>query len=271
MSTVPRSNGTFFLDGDGVPRIGRIIAIVFGFVLFLWLAFASTVSVGTGQIAVMTRFGEVTGQELGEGFHIKNPVDKANKYDVKVQRSNAQAAAASKDLQDVNADLVLNYALEPGQVSKIHQSVGTTWEAKLVEPAIQEVFKASTAKYAARELITERAVVKSDAVSLLRNRLDDYGIRVIDFSIVNFGFSEAFTQAIEAKQVAEQDAERAKFRLDEAKTNAEAQRVQGESLTQIYLMQQFLEKWNGVLPQYMGGGDDGGLSFLLNLAQTVQE
>lgn len=261
----------FYNDETSTPRFGRIIGWFVGAILLLWLIFAGTVSVDTGEIAVMTRFGRVTGQELGEGFHVKNPLDRANKYDIKVQRSNAKAAAASKDLQDVHADLVLNYSLEPGQVSDIHQKVGTTWEDKLVEPAIQEVFKASTAKYAARELITERAMVKANAVNLLRDRLAPYGVRVVDLSLTNFGFSPAFTQAIEAKQVAAQDAERAKFRLEEAKTNAQAQKVQGASLTEIYLMQQFLEKWNGVLPQYMGGGgEDGGLGFLLNLAPKQQ-
>src|SRR5688500_5900069 len=104
-------------NAEGQWRPGVIAAMVVGAVLLLWLLLASTVSVGTGEIAVMTRFGRVTGQELGEGFHLKNPLDRANKYDIKVQKFDAKADAASRDLQDIHATLVLNYSLEAGKVS----------------------------------------------------------------------------------------------------------------------------------------------------------
>src|SRR5262245_54414841 len=114
---------SFWVGQRGVPRFGRIGALVVASGVLRGLIAAGTVSVGTGEIAVMTRFGRVTGQELSEGLHIKNPVDRANKYDVKVQKDDAKAEAASKDLQDVHATLVLNYRLEPEKVTSIHQKV----------------------------------------------------------------------------------------------------------------------------------------------------
>jgi prohibitin 1 len=242
---------------------------VAGLVVLIWLVFASTVSVSTGEIAVMTRFGRVTGQELGEGFHIKNPLDKANKYDVKVQKTDAKAEAASKDLQDVRATLVLNYGLEAGQVSEIHQKIGVLYAEKLIDPAIQEVFKAATAKFDATELITDRVSVKSAATDLLRARLAPHGIVVTSegLSITNFSFSPEFTQAIEAKQVAQQHAQRAKFNLEAATIDAQAQKVQGAALTALFLQKQFLQKWDGHLPNVMAGG--GGLDFLLDLQQQA--
>lgn len=237
------------------------VAGVVSFFILVWLVFAATVSVGTGEIAVMTRFGRVTGQELGEGFHVKNPFDRANKYDVKVLKSEADADAASKDLQDVKAKLVLNYRIEAGKVSEMHKTVGHEYAPKLIDPAIQEVFKASTAKYGAAELIQQRAVVKENAIGLLRARLRKFGITVVDLSVTNFSFSEEFTNAIEQKQIAQQDAERAKFALEASKTEAEAQKAQGVTLTQQYLQKLFLDKWNGQLPEvWAGGGGD-----LLNL------
>jgi regulator of protease activity HflC (stomatin/prohibitin superfamily) len=245
------------------------VAGVVGVILLIWLIFASTVSVSTGEIAVMTRFGRVTGQELGEGFHIKNPLDRANKYDVKVLKADAKAEAASKDLQDIHATLVLNYSLEPGKVSDIHQKIGVTYAAKLIDPAIQEVFKAATAKFDATELITDRVSVKGAATDLLRARLAPHGILVTSegLSITNFSFSPEFTQAIEAKQVAQQHAQRAKFNLEAATIDAQAQRVQGAALTALFLQKQFLEKWDGHLPNVMAGG--GGLDFLLDLQQQA--
>jgi regulator of protease activity HflC (stomatin/prohibitin superfamily) len=258
----------FFWNAEaGTPRIGRLAGTAALLVVVLWLAFASTVVIGTGEIAVMTRFGRVTGQELGEGFHIKNPLDHANKYDVKVQKEEAKAAAASKDLQDVQATLVVNYALAPGEVSDIHQNVGTLYREKLVDPAIQEVFKASTAGYDATSLITKRSEVKENAVSLLRERLDDFGIRVVDLSITNFAFSAEFTQAIEAKQVAQQNAERARFNLDASKIDAQAQEVQAATLSDLFLRKLFLEKWNGELPRVMGSDESG---FLFDLREEAE-
>lgn len=259
---------TFLWDRErNAPRIGNFLLVIVAGLLLLVLVFRSTVQVGTGQIAVMTRFGRVTGQELGEGFHLQNPLDRPNKYDVKVQREDAQAEAASKDLQDVHATLVLNYSLNAGSVSQIHQKVGVDYANKLIDPAIQEMFKAASARFNATELIQQRAEVKKLATDLLRNRLADHGINVTPegLSITNFRFSREFTDAIEAKQVAQQHAQRAQFNLQAAKIDAQAQRVQGAALTQLFLTKQFLEKWDGHLPNVMTG-DSNGLSFLLDAA-----
>lgn len=252
--TEQQAGGGFFRDRHGDVRPGRIALVVVGALMFLWLLARSTVMVGTGEIAVMTRFGRVTGQELGEGFHLQNPLDRPNKYDVKVQKTDAKAAAASKDLQDVHATLVLNYTLEPGSVSEIHQKVGPAYAQKLIDPAVQEVFKAATAAFDATQLITTRAVVKDRATALLRERLRPHGINVTGegLSITNFSFSPEFTQAIEAKQIAQQDAQRARFRLEAAKTDAEAQKAQAATLSEFYLTKLFLEKWDGRLPEVLG-------------------
>jgi regulator of protease activity HflC (stomatin/prohibitin superfamily) len=226
--------------------------LVFIACVLIGTLFTSVVRVGTGEIAVMTRFGRVTGQELGEGIHFKNPLDVANKYDVKIQKREIEAAAASADLQDVTAILGVNFKLRMGAVSEIHRTVGTDFEDKLIGLAIQEVFKASTARFDAIQLITDRSRVKQVAVGSLRERLQSFGIEVIDLSIINFSFSSEFTTAIEQKQVAQQNAERAKFNLDAARTDAEAQRVQSETLSPLFLQKLFLEKWNGVLPQVVG-------------------
>jgi len=223
-------------------------------VVLLWVLFAGTVSIGTGKIAVMTRFGKVTGQELGEGFHFKNPFDKANEYDIKVQKEEADAAAASKDLQDVNAKVVVNYDLEAGKVSEIHRTVGPLYKEKLIDPAIQEVFKGATSGFDAQQLITERQEVKAKAYEGLKNRLERYGINILDLSITNFTFSPEYTKAIEGKQVAAQQAEQAKFNLEKAKLDAEAQNVQKSSLSPELLQKYAIDKWDGKMPQYVGGG-----------------
>ncbi len=237
-----------------VSKYKKIGLIVVAVIAVIWLFSACVVTIGTGKIAVMTRFGKVTGQELGEGFHLKNPFDKANGYDIKVLKEETEAAAASKDLQDVHSTLVINYRLEAGRVSEIHKTVGVLYKEKLIDPAVQEVFKGATAKFDATQLITDRPAVKADAYNELVNRLGRYGIIVQDLSITNFSFSSEFTDAIEAKQVAAQEAERAQFNLDRATLDAKAQEAQKTSLSTELLQKYAIDKWDGRMPTYVGGG-----------------
>lgn len=235
----------------------RIALVVITAVLLLIAASTGIRIVGTGEIGVVTRFGKVTGRELPEGIHLVTPfgIEQANIYDIKIQKETEEANSSSKDLQDVNSTLTLNYRLEPGRVQEVHQTVGVNYRDKLIVPAVQEVFKASSAKFSAQELITQRAEVKNDAFELLSERLKEFGIIVDELSIVDFEFSPSFTQAIEEKQIAEQNAQRAKFNLDASKTDAEAQKVQADTLSPLFLQKQAIDKWDGKLPEYLGGGD----------------
>lgn len=262
-------------------KMGVAIAL-FIVPVVLFTAISATTRVGTGQIAVMTRFGKVTGQEFGEGLHLKNPLDKANIYNIQVQKIDADAAAASKDLQDVNTKVAINYNVEAGQVSEIHKAVGELYQQKLIDPAIQEVFKGATSRYDATQLITERQGVKAYAYDALKARLAPYGINVRDLSILDFTFSPEFTKAIEAKQVAQQDAQRAVFVAERAKQEAQAdiERARGQAesqrlltetasadsieLKRLEVQQSAINKWNGVLPTTQAGA---GTDFLFNVKQ----
>lgn len=212
--------------------------------------------VGTGEVGVVTQYGKVTGRELDEGISLVLPwgLNSVTIYDIKVQKETVTSTAASKDLQDVSSEIVLNYNLERGSVSRIHQTIGANYIDKIISPAINEVFKAASAEYTASELITERSKLKTQAQSILSERLAEHGINVSQLSIVDFKFSETFSKAIEDKQVAQQNAERAKFNLEAARTDAEAQRAQSETLTEEYLQKQAIEKWDGQMPTYMGSG-----------------
>lgn len=242
-----------------VTRPGRSKKLWVGMAIlvFLFITLITGIKmVGTGQVGVVTMYGKVTGRELDEGLSFVLPwgIEKVAVYDIKVQKESVRSTAASKDLQDVTSEIVLNYNLERGSVSDIHQKVGVMYVDKIVTPAINEIFKAASAEYTASQLITERSQLKAKAQVTLTERLARYGIKVSELSIVDFQFSDNFSKAIEEKQVAQQNAERAKFNLEAAKTDAEAQRAQSETLTSEYLQKQAIEKWDGKLPTYMGGG-----------------
>lgn len=239
--------------------------------------------VGVGKVGVVTQLGQVN-REVQSGVMLKLPwpFETLSKFDVKTQKDESEAAAASQDLQDVNATVVTNYHIEPGKVGTLYRTVGTDYKKRIIDPAIQESVKATTAKYPISDLITRRAEVKEAVLKSLRDRLAPRGILVEDISLTNLTFSKAFTQAIEQKQVAQQQAEQAKYLVDKAKNeaaaqiataegkatadvarakgDAEAQRLRQQSLTPELLQQQAIEKWNGAMPTYYGSG-----SFLFNI------
>ena len=221
----------------------------------LWGLLSAIRAIDTGKVGVVTQYGHVTGRELSEGLGLVWPygVNDVTVYDVKVQKETADTQAATKDLQDVTAEVVLNYHLNRGEVSKIHQTIGALYKDRIISPAISETFKGASAKYNASELITERAAVKRDVYDALNARLGKYGIVVDDFSITNFKFSDSFARAIEEKQVAQQNAERAKFNLTAAETDAKAQAAQAQTLSDNYLKKLAIEKWNGKMPTAIGG------------------
>lgn len=229
--------------------------IKLGLVLIASVAlFTSIRQIGTGQLGVVTQFGRVTGREIGEGLHVVLPfgIERVARYDIKVQKDESEVSAASKDLQDVTGTVVLNYRLDVGEVSDIHKGIGPQYALKLIDPALQETFKATSAQYSASELITNRSEVKNVALKGVKDRLEKYGVIIDDLSIVNFKFSPAFAKAIEEKQVAQQNAERSRFNLEAAQIDAQAQQVQAQTLSPLFLQKQAIEKWNGQLPQYLG-------------------
>lgn len=242
--------------------IGGITLIV------LITIFSSMRSIDTGKVGVVTKYGKVTGRELTEGLNFVAPwgVNNVTTYDTKTQKVQADAAASTKDLQDVQATVVLTYNLSRGKVSDVHQNVGKDFQAIEIDPQVQEAFKAVSAKYTAQELITNRAEVKADVVKNLKDRVEKNGrYNIQDVAITNFKFSAAFNNAIEAVQVANQKVAQARQELEttkveaekqvaEATAQAESQRLRQQTLTPEILQQQAISKWDGKLPVYSTNG-----------------
>jgi regulator of protease activity HflC (stomatin/prohibitin superfamily) len=152
------------VDPNTITR--KKVVVLLGIVIVLIALFTGIRQVGTGQLAVVTRFGKVTNRELGEGLHLVSPfgIDQVSRYDIKVQKDESEVSAASKDLQDVTGTVALNYHLDAKKVSQVHQEIGPMFAIKLIDPALQETFKATSAKYSASELITNRSEVKNEAL-----------------------------------------------------------------------------------------------------------
>jgi regulator of protease activity HflC (stomatin/prohibitin superfamily) len=254
-----------------VPKPGLIKFAIIAIVVFFVFS-GSLVIVGPGQRGVVLNFGAVSPNVWDEGLHFKIPVYQGvQKMDVRVQKEVTEAAAASKDLQDTHSTIAVNFNIIPDKAGWVFQNIGLAYKERVIDPVTQEIVKAVTAKYTALELITMREKVRTELKDMLKARLLDYNIAVVDVSIVNFKFSAQFTQAIENKQTAEQMALKASRDLDRikieaqqkiaaAQAEAESLRLQRQNITQdlvelrrIEAMQEAIRKWNGVLPQVTGG------------------
>jgi len=253
----------------GPMRVVLIIAVILVFFLFL----SPFVQVGAGERGVVLNFGAVQDSVLNEGLHFRMPImQKVAIMDVKVQKAVTDATSASADLQDVTSSVALNYHVVPDKANIVYQNLGVEFKERIIDPAIQEVMKAVSARYTAEELITKRAAVSEAMRANLAERLLPNNIAVDAVSIVAFSFSKVFTEAIEAKQTAEQLALKAKRDLDRIKIEAEqkitAAKAEAESLRlqranispdlielrKIEANLKAIEKWDGTLPQVTGAG-----------------
>lgn len=259
-------------QGDLIP--GRVAVLITSVVVFLLLGlpilFGTWGTVGAGERGVLLRFGAVAGVKE-EGLYFKLPwIEKVRIMDVKVQKEEVEASAASRDLQDVSSVIAVNYHLAPDKVTAVYRDVGVDYKERLIDPAIQEAVKAATAEYTAEELITKREIVRDSIQSNLLERLTAHGINIDELNIVDFDFSESFNAAIEAKVTAEQNALAAKNKLEQSKYEAEqriaqargeaeAISIQARAITQQggpeYVRLKAVEKWNGTVPHYIGGGE----------------
>lgn len=250
-----------------VKLVGRIILAFFA----LFLIFNTFYTIEEGTRGVVVRFSEVN-RVVDPGLHLKFPVfEGVKRFGVRTQKYEVDSASASSDLQNVRTTVAVQYFVNSDKVAELFTQYGMEYRERIIHPAVQEVVKASTAKYNATELITKRAEVKRDIVDSLVERLSKINILVENIDIVNFSFSESFTASIEEKVKAEQDAlkeknrlERVKFeaqqKIETAKAEAERIRLESQALRQspeiiekmrIEAQIKAVEQWNGQLPTTM--------------------
>ena len=241
-------------------RNGILIGAV---VLLALIAGTSAVTiVPAGHTGVIVTMGKVSDRVLSEGMHLKVPfAQQIVMMNNKIQKTEIDSNGVSKDLQTVSSGVAINYHINKDDSAKIYQSIGEGYADTVLQPAIQESMKAITAQYTAEELITKRSAVGEEIGATLAEKVQEYGILIDKFNIINFDFSEEFNAAIEQKQVAEQNKLRAETEKEqkviEAQADAIRQKAEAEaeanekinaSLNENVLKYQQIEKWNGEYP-----------------------
>ena len=250
-------------------NIKKLIAIGAAVLVVIILAFSTVTIVDAGHTGVVVTLGKVNEGVLQEGLHFKIPfVQQVVKIDNRIVKLEVDTEAFSKDLQTVETTLAINYRVDTSKSYSIYKNIGADYEDVLVIPAVNEVLKAIVAQYTAEESVTNRSLISDGLIEGLNDKLNSIGLYVTDVNIINFDFSEAFITAIEEKQVAQQKLLKAETEKQTAITNAEAEaettRIKAEaeadannkikaSLNDDIIRSKFYDKWDGKLPQAMGG------------------
>lgn len=268
--------------------LGIVIAVI------AFIAFNSSVIINPGQAGVISILGKARDGVLLEGIHIKPPlISVVDVYDLTVQKFEVPAESSTKDLQNLTASFAINFRLDPTQVVEIRRKQGTLQNivSKIIAPQTQESFKIAAARRTVEEAITKRDELKQDFDTALSERLEKYGIIVLDTSVVDLTFSPEFARAVEEKQIAEQRAQRAVYvareaeqeaqaEINRAKGKAEAQRLLAETLKaqggRLVLQKEAIEAWKeggAQMPRVLVMGKDAnsGVPFLFNLGNMQDE
>jgi prohibitin 2 len=236
-------------------------------ILVVFLFFTATVD--TGNVGVITNFGKVTGRVLDSGWHLVGPVDHVTEI-----TTQTDADCFSSDLQEVKITLAVQTRITKENASDIFKNYGVEYMSQ-AEPKILDALKAETAKYEAAEIIANRDKIRSEALKAAQDRLQGF-VEVQDLSIVNVAFSDDYEKAIEAKQVAQQRAEQAKYELQQAEVEAdkkvasargeaEAIQIRGDALAKnpAVIDLELINKWDGKAPDTLVTSGSGGAASII--------
>ncbi len=285
-------NGTYPSQKKVGSAVGAL-ALIVGVAL---ISMSCMTSIPTGHTGIVTTFGRVENYTYEAGIHTKAPWQQVIKMDNRIQKSVVELSCFSSDIQEVATVYTINYQIEKANAQTIYRTIGQDYYSTVIIPRIQESVKSVIAKYNAESLISSREKLSVEIKSILVEKLAAYNIEVIDASIENLDFSDTYTDAVEAKQVAEQNKLKAQIEQEQAileaeaaakravieaeaeaevkKIDADAKAYAGEkeaeangkiadSLSSELIEYKYVEKWDGKLPTYVGG--EGGTIPILNI------
>jgi regulator of protease activity HflC (stomatin/prohibitin superfamily) len=255
MTTTGR--GDFDLGGSlrAMPNFSgfrnRFLRIVVA-ILLLILLFSSTTSIPTGNVGVLTLFGRVTGDVLGEGIHLINPLKSVQKLSVQTQSVKESANVPSNEGLILALDTSLLFRLDRNKAAQVYQTVGDNYAEKIVEPTLRAAIRASTSSHTANALYTNaRELVQQQIQDELTAQLSVRGVIVEAVLLRDVQLPAMLKGSIEAKQQAEQDALRMSFILQKEKQEAERKRIEAQGIADFQkivaqgISPQLLE-WKGI-------------------------
>ncbi|HEY6883994.1 MAG TPA: prohibitin family protein [Nitrososphaeraceae archaeon] len=274
----------------------KIIAGIVTFIVIILIMSESVVIVQAGHRGIVLYVGAVENRVLGEGIHFIIPfAEQVIQLEVRTLKFQADASAASNDLQEVATVIALNYHVDPSKANIIYQQLGADYTNRIIAPTIQESVKASVAKFNAEQLITQRETAKATIAQAIRNTLSSRDILVENVFITDFQFSQAFANQVESKVVAFQKylteqnnlkaiqvvanqtvvRAQAQARANVANATGESQAIRliTEQLRQSpqYLQWKAIGRWDGQMPFALGSGGFPFFQLPVQQSQSIKQ
>ena len=235
------------LRGIG-SKLLTVVLVVFAIILL----FSSVVSIPTGHVGVLTLFGRVTGEVLGEGIHMINPLKSVERLSIQTQSVKESANVPSNEGLILALDTSLLFHLDRTKAAEVYQKVGANYAEKIVEPTLRAAIRAATSAHTANALYTNaRELVQQQIQDELSSQLAPRGVIIENVLLRDVQLPAMLKTSIEAKQQAEQDALRMNFILQKEKQEAERKRIEAQGIADFQkivaqgISTQLLE-WKGI-------------------------
>ena len=214
-------------SGGHGANLLRLVGLSIATFLLVILLFNCVTRVGTGHVGVLTLFGRVTGETLGEGIHFINPLKTNNEMSIQTQTIKESANVPSSEGLMMALDTSLIYHLNPDRAADVFQHIGADYEDKVVENQLRSAIREATASHTANALYTgEREMVAKQIQDKISQDLDKRGITVEAILLRDVQLPATLKASIEAKQQAEQEALAMNFRLQKETQEAQRKRIE---------------------------------------------
>jgi regulator of protease activity HflC (stomatin/prohibitin superfamily) len=218
-------------EGKGPSFIRRGTGIVLIVIVLGILLLNSVTSIPTGHVGIVTMFGRVTGRVMGEGIHLVNPLARVTELNIKTQEVKEHASVPSKEGLVMGLETSVLYHLDPSQAAEVYQRIGINYAEVLLVPNFRSAIRGVTASNLASSLYSDaRETIARDILAHLQTQVQPRGIVIENVLLRDLQLPQTLKQAIEAKQQAQQEAQRMEFVLQREKQEAERKRVEAQGI-----------------------------------------